>query len=147
MVRFIRPLLRPLLGPLLRPLLGFGLFLTLSSLLAVEGSAMIAPFYMRVNEFAAVLSVGNDAAVELAGQKLVPRDRANYGLIERIERLKDGTFRIAAGSCFIPVSLKEEGCDDPQPMPGCRITHKASLGDVHCEYRGASCRLTAQLRR
>lgn len=85
-------------------------------------SAAIAPYYERVRQFSFVMSVANEAATKLA----------SHGLIDRIERLEDGTFRFWAKRCFVAATLKALPADESPPRPGTPTNYRVSLGDVRC---------------
>jgi len=86
-------------------------------------NAAVAPWYERVRQFSFVLSAGNDAAAKLA----------SHGLIDRIERRDDGTFRFWAKRCFVPVTLESLPVNETPPRPGTPTQYHVTLGDMHCE--------------
>ncbi|MBS0243530.1 MAG: hypothetical protein JSS20_15240 [Proteobacteria bacterium] len=86
---------------------------------AHPGSAALPPPYDRVSQFSAVMEKAEDAAALLAP----------HGLIDGIDALKDGSFRIRAGGCHVPVSLLVVPHDPP--IVG-RVIYRAQLGAVVC---------------
>ncbi len=62
-----------------------------------SANAALSPPYQRVGDIIDMLvQAGNDAA----------RALDKHGLIDRVERLDDGSYRIWAKKCFVPVSVK-----------------------------------------
>jgi hypothetical protein len=84
--------------------------------------AAMAPSYERVREFNLVMSAGNEAAARLAA----------HGLIDRIERMDDGTFRFWAERCFVPVMLEPLPADETPPQPGTPTGYRVVVADVQC---------------
>lgn len=85
--------------------------------------AAVAPSYERVRQFSFVMSAGNEAAAKLAA----------HGLIDRIEREKDGTFRFWSGPCFVPATVAQLHSNESPPLPGTPTDYEVSLGDVQCQ--------------
>jgi hypothetical protein len=95
---------------------------TCSVFFTTPGSAMKDPMYVRLDE----IFVAADKAVDALASRHRP------GLIDRIGRMKDGTYRISAGRCSVAVALTypptESDCE------GCWVKPKASLvGEVQCD--------------
>lgn len=85
--------------------------------------AAMAPYYERVREFGLVMSAGEEAAAKLAA----------HGLIDRIERIDDGTFRFWAKRCFVPVMLEPVPADETPPQPGTPTDYRVAVADVQCQ--------------
>jgi hypothetical protein len=86
-------------------------------------NAAMAPSYERIREFGLVMSAGNEAAARLAA----------HGLIDRIERMDDGTFRFWAKRCFVPVMLEPLPADETPPQPGTPTDYRVVVADVQCQ--------------
>lgn len=86
---------------------------------AVCAHAALPPEYDRLRQFAAVADAG-DVATALA----------EHGLVDRIERQDDGSFRAWAGKCYVTVTLTalppEQGMVGP-------TRYEASVGTADCE--------------
>ena len=83
------------------------------------GRAALPPIYDRLEQFEAVLATPG-LADALSG----------HGLIDRIERTGDLTFRVFAGKCFATVGLT------PVPLPEGMVgptRYQGSLGPVACD--------------
>lgn len=102
--------------------LGFLVLVVISAgtgLCVREADAALPPPYDRLRQFAAVA----DAAE-------VAEALAEHGLIDRIERLEDGSFQVWAGTCFVAVTL--EAIPPKQGMVG-PTSYEARPGAVTCE--------------
>lgn len=80
--------------------------------------AALPPIYDRLAQFQTALDAGAARALEL------------HGLIDRVERLDDGTFRVWTGRCFVTVRLK--AIPPPAGMVG-GTDYEGELGEVSCE--------------
>lgn len=83
-----------------------------------RAEAALPPIYDRLLQFQAALDAGAAQALE------------SHGLIDKVERMNDGTFRIWSGRCFVTVRLK--AIPPPTGMVG-GTDYESELGDVACD--------------
>jgi len=85
-------------------------------------NAALPPPYQRMGDIIDMLvQAGNDAA----------RALDKYGLIDRVERLDDGSYRIWAKTCFVPVVVKTLQ-PTTRPMVGGNPPITATVGAAKC---------------
>lgn len=99
------------------------LAIVFAGVIPVVLDAAIAPRYERLRQFDFVMSAGSEAAGKLAP----------HGLIDRIERMDDGTFRFWAGPCFVPVTLQQLPSKRSPPVIGESTDYRVSLGAARCD--------------
>jgi hypothetical protein len=104
------------------PLIG-ALGLAAVAFFAVSVNAALPPQYDRWNEFAAI------AADSSIPQKLGVRD-----LVERIERVGDGRYRVHATTCHVEVRLARKARTGPkgEPILGSAIISIAEVSAPRC---------------
>jgi len=99
-----------------------------AALLAVAAAGLPAPAlaalpppYARMQEFVAVMQdAGNAAAKALSAN----------GLVDRVERNEDGTYRFWAGRCYVPVSVERVPSGAKLGAP---IAVRTTVGALSCQ--------------
>ena len=103
---------------------GVALMAAGASLLAGSAAeAALPPWYDRLEQFQTVLAqAGGDIVT-----KLQP-----HGLMDRLGRQPDGTFKAWAGKCHVVVTLTAlQPGGGGQPIPG-KTTYRAAVGKPVC---------------
>lgn len=105
------------------PLLAGALGLAAAAIWAAQTHAALLPQYDRWNEFGAIL-----------GDSSIPH-KLGMNLVERIERVGPGRYRVSGGKCHVPVTLRRDSPTSPQglPMVGGSTVSISEVGNVQCE--------------